>query len=225
MCDDVVHCRCLQHTPQRSHIASDRGLTLTPGSTPDGAAPGRAGMTAHVSSDPSSGARVSDPSTWPEHIRQRYGITSRRSRTPLVIVGVVILFMSPLLARYAWRSGTEQGVLTMTRYEVESPTSVLLEFSYPGRERGFICAVRAQDTERADVGYAYIPLPAGPQRLWEYRLTTVGRAALASVLACQPGAVPTRLPAPQFPPGVKPPAQPPPGLTPRVDGGFATVRP
>lgn len=170
-------------------------------------------------------ARVDDPRTWPADIQQRYGLPARPRRGLWIVLVVVVLFTSPLAVRFAWRSGTEQGVLTMPTHAVISDSVVRLQLSYPGRDRDFICAVRGQDYDRQDVGYAYLPLPAGPARNWEYTLRTRQRAVTASVIACQPGTDPDRLPAPQFPPGVKPPDQAPPGFAPRASGGFATVRP
>ena len=169
-------------------------------------------------------ARVDDPLSWPEHIQRRYGFQARRRRGLLVIVIVTAIFIAPLLAQFAWRSGTEQGVLSMPSHEVVSDSTVNLRLSYAGRNREFVCAVRAQDYDRQDVGYAYLQFPPGPARTWEYPLRTRERAVLAAVVACRPGLDASGLPAPQFPPGVKPPLQAPPGLTPRVEGGFATVR-
>ena len=179
----------------------------------------------HVGTAEPQTPRVDDPATWPEHIQRRYGLPPRRRRGVLIVLIVTALFTAPLLAQFAWRSGTEQGVLTMPSHEVISDSTVRLRLNYAGRDRAFVCAVRAQDYDRQDVGYAYLQLPPGAARTWEYPLRTRHRTVLAAVVACQPGLDPTRLPAPQFPPGVKPPEQQPPGFTPRVEGGFATVRP
>ena len=170
-------------------------------------------------------ARLDDPTSWPTHIQQRYGLERKAPRRWLVPI-VVILAVGLLAGvRYAWRAGTEQGVLTLQAYRVDSAKTVALDLSYVPKARDFTCAVRAQDQNHHDVGFAYLHIKTTQQPNWTYRLTTRNLAASASVLGCQPGLATDRLPPPQFPPGVKPPQQEIPGITPKVNGGFATVRP
>lgn len=170
-------------------------------------------------------ARVSDPATWPEHIRARYGIRSRRQRVVIVAAILVGVLALPFATRFAWRASSQQGVLSMSAFRVLDDTHIDADLLYAPKAEAFTCAIRAQDSNRVDVGYAYLVLRPESARSQTYRLATRAPAVFAGVLGCQPGVATDRLPPPQFAPGVKPPAQPPPGITPRSGGGFATVRP
>ena len=170
-------------------------------------------------------ARVSDPRSWPEHIRERYGVRSRRQRRLAVIGLAFATIAAAIAAQPAWRASREQGVLSMSSFRVIDAQRTAVNFRYQSKSTTFTCAVRAQDTNRADVAFAYLVLRPGASRSWTYTFATRVRASSAEVLGCCAGTSAARLPTPQFPPGVKPPQQPKPGIAPRVDGGFATVRP
>ena len=170
-------------------------------------------------------ARVSEPATWPEHIRERYGIRSRRQRVSVVVAVLLGALALPFATRFAWQASSQQGVLSMPAFRVVDGTHIEADLLYAPKAEVFTCAIRAQDTNRVDVGYAYLVLRPGSTRSWTYRISTRAPAVIAGVLGCQPGVATDQLPLPQFAPGVKPPAQSPPGIAPRAGGGFATVRP
>jgi hypothetical protein len=72
------------------------------------------------------------------------------------------------------------------------------------------CILRAQDSNRIDLGYATITIPPTADQdmvLRTYNLRTLAPAYTAELLGCEAGGTP-RVPGPQFPPGVVPPAQP-----------------
>jgi len=71
------------------------------------------------------------------------------------------------------------------------------------------CVVRAQDSQRVDVGYSVIPIPSGKDYVqMDYSLRTLARAYAVEVLTCVLSGEPTRVPGPQFPAGIAPPPQP-----------------
>ena len=71
------------------------------------------------------------------------------------------------------------------------------------------CALRAQDDDRTDLGYAQVDVPAGEATVRQtYPLRVLGPAKYVEVLACVDAAKPERLPQPGFPPSVVPPTQP-----------------
>jgi hypothetical protein len=78
------------------------------------------------------------------------------------------------------------------------------------------CVVRAQDERRTDVGYATVMVAAGdPYEQITYPLATNGSAVLAELLGCSASQT-MRVPPANFPPGVKIPEQPAPGVAPRA---------
>lgn len=170
-------------------------------------------------------ARVSDPGTWPEHIKRRYGVRTGGARPGLAAAVVLGLLAAPFATRAAWKASSEQGVLQMPAFRTLDAGRIDVDLSYASKPGVFTCAVRAQDGERVDVGFAYLVLRPGQSRTWTYPMRTRAAAVTASVIGCQPGARTDRLPAPQFAPGAKPPAQPAPGIAPKAAGGFATVAP
>jgi len=185
-------------------------------------------MTAHVDApevEQGNHARVADPGTWPEHIKRRYGVRSGGRRRAVVVTVVVGLLAVPFAARAAWKASSEQGVLQMPAFRTVGAGRVDLDLAYASKPGVFTCAVRAQDGQRVDVGFAYLVVRPGESRTWTYPMRTRGSASAAAVIGCQPGVGTDRLPAPQFAPGVKPPTQPAPGIAPKVEGGFATVAP
>ena len=70
------------------------------------------------------------------------------------------------------------------------------------------CVLRAQDSNRIDLGYATVVLPPGDAELLvDYSMRTIAPAFTAELLGCAVDGPPGVAP-PQFPPGVVPPAQP-----------------
>ena len=170
-------------------------------------------------------ARVADPGTWPEHIKRRYGVRAAGPRRFVVVAVVIGLLAVPFAVRAAWQASNEQGVLQMPAFRAVDASRVDVDLAYARKSGIFTCAVRAQDRHRVDVGFAYLILQTGPSRTWTFSMRTRGLASVAAVIGCQTGVGTDRLPAPQFAPGAKPPAQPAPGIAPKAAGGFATVAP
>mgnify|MGYP006273105529 CR=1 FL=1 len=165
---------------------------------------------------------TSDPQTWQPHIRERYGIDGGRSRRIASVIGAVALLLAPVGVWALWQAGRHDVTAAIGPYTL-SDASARVELTYQTAADSttvVTCALRAQDSRRIDVGYAYLRLAgtAGAQRTITYTLSTTAPAVAAELLGCQLGDDMSRLPAAQFPPGVKPPAQAPPGRAPSVAG-------
>ena len=116
-------------------------------------------------------------------------------------VGVVFVWLNLTKDRVQFRLLTWSEVSAErvdVTFEVRAPVNV-----------DALCIVRAQDSQRIDLGYAEVPVPAGEEyRLVEYRLRTVAPAYAAEVLECIAEGDQLRVPGPQFPPGIAQPEQP-----------------
>lgn len=143
-------------------------------------------------------------------MRERYGIGKRRTGTMVLIIVVIaafvaaVLFVGISMSKGAAQSVTGQ-VLTWTK---PGPDHVHLIMSVNGAASGATCAVRAQDIEHVDVGYALIDFPKGKdvQRI-EYELRTLAPAVNVELLGCSSDGAP-QVQGPQFPVGVVGPQQP-----------------
>ena len=150
----------------------------------------------------------------------RYGTSKGTDRR----VGVVVAVLAASLAGYLWWAffvGANPAVSAkLLTYDISSDTSVTVIFetkTRPGLAGPFTCVIRAQDSQRIDVGYAlYDVRPTnGDKRTNTWTLTTRKPAQFVEVLACDTGtARPAKAPAPQFPPGVRAPEQVLPGRAP-----------
>ncbi|NBU30068.1 MAG: DUF4307 domain-containing protein [Actinobacteria bacterium] len=163
-------------------------------------------------------ARSGAPATWPPHIRQRYGVQQQPWRQRLTSGGALVLLVMPVAVWSLWHVSTKPVAATLGTYSI-SADRITLQVSYQSETNvtgKVTCAVRAQDERRIDVGFAYLRLPAtrGAEKVLVYTLRTRKPAVAVEVLGCQTGTDVNRLPAAQFPPGVKPPAQAPPGYAP-----------
>lgn len=152
--------------------------------------------------------KVSDPDTWPEHIRARYGVRPRPWwRVPLLVtLGVGLLAAVTLVGVRLSQPAISAGLST---YEI-ADDHVRISFETQRREATpATCVLRARSEDGFDVGYAVVELPAGSGRaLHTYQLRTAYRALVAELLGCGTAGVPPGIPAAQFRPGVLPPAQP-----------------
>jgi len=142
-------------------------------------------------------------------MQARYGMDQRPIGRYIVvglvvlgfIVGVVFVWLNLTADRVqfrllAWEAVSAERV--DVTFEVRAPANV-----------DALCIVRAQDSQRIDLGYAEVPVPAGEEyRLVEYRLRTVAPAYAAEVLECIAAGDQLRVPGPQFPPGIAQPEQP-----------------
>ena len=75
------------------------------------------------------------------------------------------------------------------------------------------CAIRAQDFDRFDVGYAVVRVPRAAMNT-SFRLALLAEPVIIEVVDC--ASDPYSLPGPQFRPGLQAPVQRPPALTPGV---------
>ena len=150
----------------------------------------------------------------PEHLKLRYGI--RRRRVVPVLVGVLIAgVVSGSLAYASFRQQNPSVSAQLLAFDVISPTQVNVTWEVSrGAELTSYCVIRAQDEQRTDVGYAIVTVAGGTTyEQLTYPLVTNGQAVLAEVLGCG-NTKEMRVPPPDFPPGVKIPDQPAPGVAP-----------
>lgn len=150
----------------------------------------------------------------PEHLNSRYGIKPHsRSRRIVRLFGYGIA-IAALVFIYLIERPTKV-THQLVGFTVNSDTSVSVRWEiFRGNLDTAFCAVRAQNDQRIDVGYAIVEVKGGPSlATMSYDLATESRAVLAEVLGCGP-TKDLRVPPPDFPPGVKPPAQLQPGVAP-----------
>ena len=152
----------------------------------------------------------------PEHIQQRYGY-KKPTLIPR-IVSVVLIGITVAGATFFFLKSKNTNVdAQLSSYVVNSDTSVLVnwEIARPANTTVY-CAIRAQNDQRIDVGYATVTVDKPGNRTkvnFSYALHTESKAVLAEVLGC--GLTPhLHVPAANFPPGVQIPQQNPPGVAP-----------
>lgn len=143
----------------------------------------------------------------PDDLKARYGVGRTPWGTIIAIVVVVIgfaiafVFTTSMLAK----GSVQSRLLT---WHVVSPDHVDVSFEVRTTTTDPVtCVLRAQDSGRADLGYATVPISFtdGYAQL-TYPLRTLATAYTVEVLGCDTGT--PRVPGPQFPPGVAPPPQP-----------------
>jgi predicted ATPase len=141
-------------------------------------------------------------------MRARYGMDRSNRRTLALVVVVIVIF----LAAVAWATvnmGRESVQSLLLTWNVKGPDRVTAEFEVrnPTSEPA-ICVLRAQDSQRTDLGYATITVPPGTDYVRvPYELRTLAPAFAVELLGCQAGEAP-RVSPPAFPPGVAAPQQP-----------------
>ena len=143
----------------------------------------------------------------PPDLQQRYGVGRKPWGTIIAILGVVLLFAAGLVfaAMMLGRGSVQSKLLT---WKVVGPDRVDVQFEVRSTtDEPVSCVLRAQDSQRADLGYATVPITFtdGYAQL-TYPLHTLATAYTAEVLGCDVGT--PRVPGPQFPAGVAPPSQP-----------------
>ena len=143
----------------------------------------------------------------PDDLKARYGVGRTRWGLIVTIAIVVVVFALVFVyTTFMLGKGTVQSRLLT--WHVVSPDHVDVTFEVRTTGQDSVnCVVRAQDSQRADVGYATVPIAFtdGYAQL-TYPLRTLAPAYAVEVLTCDSGTLQT--PGPQFPPGVAPPAQP-----------------
>lgn len=141
-------------------------------------------------------------------MQARYGL-DRRPVGRWIAIGVIAV---AALAAFAWvtfaliRPTVDSRLIT---WSVVGPDRADLTFEIDRAADGDVtCVVRGQDEDRVDVGYATVVIPAGASRVsTTYSMRTLAPAYTVELLGCAFGDGP-RVPPPQFPAGVIPPAQP-----------------
>jgi hypothetical protein len=142
-------------------------------------------------------------------MQERYGL-DRRPVGRWAATGVVVIAFVAVLA---WVSVAITGSAVQARlisWDAAAPDHVSVTFEIERRDPAaeVDCVVRAQDQSRIDVGYATVVIPGGTAQVsTTYALRTLAPAYTTELLGCAVGEAP-RVPPPQFPPGVVPPAQP-----------------
>lgn len=142
-------------------------------------------------------------------MRERYGLDRNPWPARLVSLAVTVVFGGLLV--YA--------VVNVLGDRVESrlllwqqPQADLVDITFEVRrpnDLAVVCALRAQDTDRVDLGYATTAVPAGATiSRHSYPLRVLGPALYVEVLGCAQNEQELRVPPPAFPPGVVPPQQP-----------------
>lgn len=142
-------------------------------------------------------------------MRQRYGLD--RNPWPLRIfsAAVVAAFLAALVA-LAVKLTAAPITPRILLWQQPQPDRVDITFDV-SKPAGMAvsCVLRAQDADRTDLGYATVDLQPAPRyQQTEYSLRVLGRAVYIEILACGPTGERLRVPPPNFPPGVVPPAQP-----------------
>lgn len=149
----------------------------------------------------------------PPHLHERYGI---RPPSPLrwIAVGLALVVAVPTgiyaASRYVSTQQVPFALISWASVD-EQHVQLLWKLDPVAKQRW--CVLRAQDFDHFDVGFAVVPVAAGVDSV-EYEMATLERPLAVDVEACETD--PYALPGPQFPPGVRPPVQAAPGLTPGV---------
>jgi hypothetical protein len=147
-------------------------------------------------------------------MQARYG-TSRRKATPYLVSLLVLIVAATLWGGWHYKQSHQIVSSRLNAFTVISDhqVSVTTEVSRPENTTTY-CVLRAQNADHVDVGYATVTVPAGQRTVtFSYPLNTESRAVLAEVLNCS-ATLSMRVPPPDFPPGVKIPSQPLPGVAP-----------
>ena len=147
-------------------------------------------------------------------MQQRYGVQS--SRTSSILLGILIALLVVGGAFYVNFHQQNPGISSqLLTFNVVSDTEVDMTWEVNrSADTTTYCVLRAQDDHRTDVGYATITVAAGaPYQQIRYPLATGTKAALAELLGCSASST-MRVPPANFPPGVKIPDQPAPGVAP-----------
>lgn len=142
-------------------------------------------------------------------MRERYGL-DRNPWPARIIVGAVVVIYVGLLIFFGARLTTDPIDARLLLWQQPQPDRVdlLFEVNKP-TDQAVTCVLRGQDSDRIDVGYATVEVPAGQGYVQqEYQLRVIAPASLIELLACGPAGEPLRVPPAAFPPGIVPPEQP-----------------
>ena len=149
------------------------------------------------------------PKDVPPHIAERYGL----GRTPWWTAAIVAVVVAAFAGAFAWATyqiSASSVDFKLLAWQVLSDDHTRVVFEVrKGEMDAVTCVVRAQDSKHIDLAYATIPIPVGTTYSQiDYQLRTIAPSFAVEVLGCAVGGPPSRIPQPQFPPGVLPPEQP-----------------
>lgn len=149
------------------------------------------------------------PTSWPAHIRDRYGVTERpRWVVPaLLLLGLAGVIVATAMAAQLVNPPIAAGV---SAYKTISDDHMAVEFQVQRRNSApATCVLRARAEDGFDVAYAVVELPADQGRtVHTYDLRTAYRPFVAELLGCSVDGPPQDVAGAQFRPGVVPPEQP-----------------
>ena len=147
-------------------------------------------------------------STWPEHIRARYGVSDRpRWVLPvLVVVGIGAAVAATAMVAQLASPPIAAGI---TNYVTLADDHMLIEFQVQRRDpTPATCVLRARARDSFDVGYAVVELPTAEGRTsHSFDMRTAYRPFVGELLGCSIDRPPD-VSGSQFRPGVVPPEQP-----------------
>jgi hypothetical protein len=149
------------------------------------------------------------PSTWPPHIRARYGVSQRPRWLPWLVAGVGLAFAAGVTI-VGWRLANPAIDAGITGYVTVTDDHMTLRYEVQRREAGpATCVLRARAEDGFDVGYATVELPWAQGRTsHELQMRTAYRPFVGELLGCGLDGPPPGIPGAQFRPGVVPPEQP-----------------
>lgn len=143
----------------------------------------------------------------PPHLYARYGI---RPNNPWPKIGVGTVLLSLVAVLVAVGSGLGPGEeIKLIRWESEEVEASVVWSAVRYDSATLYCAIRAQDEDRFDVGFAVVQIQANPdQQVFNHVLQLSQRAFTVDTPSCVEN--PEDLITPHFRPGLLPPAQIPP---------------
>ena len=142
-------------------------------------------------------------------MQERYGFGKGHTTRNVVVIGVISVFAA-ILAFVVVSLAQNNIQFRLLAWNDLPPDRVDITFEVRKPEDlAVVCVIRAQDRNRIDLGYQEVAIPTGSayQQI-TYRLRTLAPAFTAELLTCVAQGEVTRVPGPQFPAGVAPPAQP-----------------
>jgi hypothetical protein len=150
-----------------------------------------------------------DPSSWPAHIRARYGVRERGRWVPWLIGGLGLVFVVAVTL-VGWRVANPAIDAGIVAYVTVAEDHMDLRFDVARREAGpATCVLRARAEDGFDVGYATVDLPPAQGRTThDFAMRTAYRGFVGELLGCGLDGPPPGIPGAQFRPGVVPPEQP-----------------
>lgn len=142
-------------------------------------------------------------------MRERYGLD--RNPWPLrIVAGLAVAGYAAILVFFATLITDQPIATSLLVWQQPQPQPDRLDITFDvNKPEGLsvTCALRAQDANRVDVGYATTELDAAPGYVQStYSMRVLAPAQYVEVLGCGPQ--PLRVPPPAFPPGIAAPEQP-----------------